>query len=212
MNAARRRYAIALVVVAACAEPTIPDRTAGYGFTDFLGNVFHWPSDRLPVRVYADPRGGLPTFVARGIDLWEQQFLYGEFRGVMTSDSTHADVIVLWADSVPPDVPPDNGPAAKACGGLTTAYIDSTGTALTGPFRTQINILTGTVYTAAQVNACVRRTAVHELGHGLGLLQESPDSLRDIMASPPHVNLPGDRDRQTVELLYHTTPTLRPAP
>jgi hypothetical protein len=50
------------------------------------------------------------------------------------------------------------------------------------------------------------------MGHALGLLQESPDSLHDIMAATPKVNQPSDGDRRTVEALYHTTPTIGPPP
>jgi hypothetical protein len=50
------------------------------------------------------------------------------------------------------------------------------------------------------------------MGHALGLLQESPDSLRDIMATTPKVSQPSDGDRRTVEALYHTPSTLGPPP
>jgi predicted Zn-dependent protease len=197
-------------LAAACADPMVPSHAPAYPF-DAFGDVFHWPADRLPVRFYADPRGTLQTLVAHAVDTWERQFLYGEFRGVMVNDSNTADVIVTWADSVPPDATPDTGPAVNACGGLTQGFLDSTGTAFDGPFHVQLSVLTGAVFTPGQVQACMQRTTIHELGHTLGLFQESPDP-RDIMASPPSVNLPSAGDRRTVETLYHTTPTLGPPP
>jgi hypothetical protein len=196
----------------ACFEPMVPNHDPTYPFTDQFGDVFHWPENRLPVRFYAEPRGNLRALVGAAVDAWQSQLLYGEFSGTMVNDSTQADVIVRWADSVPPDAPPDNGPAVKACGGLTQGVLDSSGIAFAGPFETQIQILTGTVFSAGQVQACVARTTIHEMGHALGLFQESPDSLHDIMAAPPRVNQPSDGDRRTVEALYHTTPTLAPPP
>jgi predicted Zn-dependent protease len=189
----------------------VPSRAATYPFVDAFGDVFHWPSDRLPVRVYAQPRGDLRPLTSRAIDLWQRQLLYGEFRAVLVDDSASADVVVRWSDSVPPAVDPDPGPPVKACGGVTHAAVDSTGAAFADPFDTEISILTGTVFTPGQVEACVRRTVVHEFGHILGLFQESPDTL-SIMYTPPRVGEPAPIDRRTVQVLYHTTPTLGPPP
>jgi hypothetical protein len=201
---------VGVVLAAACSDPLVPSRAAIYPFTDAFGDVFHWPAGRLPVRVYADPRGDLHAQVARALDLWQRQLLYGEFTAEMVGDSNSADVIVRWSDSVPPPAAPDPGPPVKACGGVTHGTVDSTGQAFAGPLETEISILTGTVFTPAQVDACVRRTAVHEFGHALGLFQEAPDTLA-VMHSPPLVGEPAAIDRRTVQVLYHTTPTLAPA-
>lgn len=208
----RERWAVlGGLLVAACTDPLVPSRAAIYPFADAFGDVFHWPTDRLPVHVYADPRGDLAPLVSRAVDLWAQQLLYGEFSAVMVGDSNRADVIVRWADSVPPAAAPDPGPPVAACGGVTQGAPDSTGKAFEGPFETEIVILTGTVFTPGQVEACVRRTTVHELGHSLGLFQEAPDTL-SVMRSPPRVSEPGAIDRRTVQVLYHTAATLGPPP
>jgi hypothetical protein len=197
------------LLAAACTDPLVPSRSAIYPFTDAFGDVFHWPADRLPVRVFTDPRGDLPALVRRAVDLWQRQLLYGEFTATTVSDSNSADVIVRWSDSVPPPASPDPGPPVRACGGVTHGAVDSTGQALAGPFDSEITILTGTVFTPEQVEACVRRTVVHELGHALGLFREASDTLA-IMFSPPRVDDPAAIDRRTVQVLYHTTPTLAP--
>jgi len=206
----RRALLIGAALVVACSEPTIPDRTAWYGF-DNAGDVFRWPRNRLPVRYYADTRGKMSDIVTHGLGAWETQLLYGEFTAEMVSDSNVADVIVTWFDSVPPDAPPDPGAPVFACDGVTTFLFDTAGTSLTDPIRTQIRITTAQGYTLEQVAACVRRVIVHELGHTIGLLQESP-APEDVMYSTVQVAVPSGRDRQTVQVLYHTAPTIGPAP
>lgn len=203
----RQRLWVGIVLLSACGEPTIPVRTKAYDF-DFGGDVFHWPPNRLPVRFYAVAAGNLPFLVQRAIGVWEEQFLYDEFRGVLTDDSTRADVIVRWSGAVPPDVPPDTGPPVFACDGLTSFWVDTLGRALDS-MRVELGVRTG--FTAAQVAACTRRLAIHELGHALGLFQHSP-SPADIMAPNPTVSLPSADDRRTAEVLYHTAPTLAPPP
>jgi hypothetical protein len=198
-----------LAACLACGDPTIPARTPAYGFDDpGTGDVFRWPVARLPVRLWVDPRGALPRLVGDGVQAWEAVFLYGEFRGVTVTDSLDADVIVRWGGIVPPDVPPDPGPPVFACGGVTQLSIDA-GNALDDYVRVAITINAG--YSDAQVAACAARVATHELGHVLGVLQHSPDTT-DLMHPSPRVGAPSDRDRRTVEVLYHTEPTIAPRP
>ena len=208
----RVALSVALTVAAACSDITLPpDHVPAYNYAlPATGDVFHWPLNRLPVRFYADPRGGMRNYVERAVGLWERQFLYGEFRGVVVADSTAADVIVLWNGTVPPDVPPDAGPPVKACGGNTPVVFDATGTALAGPFHPTLTVLDNTV-PPAQIAACVQRTVVHELGHSLGLWDHASDSLV-IMNVTPWVPVPSDKDRRTVEYLYHVKPTIAPPP
>jgi predicted Zn-dependent protease len=189
-----------------CSEPTSPSRTGTYGF-DVGGDIFHWPTERLPVRYYAQPTGNLRVLVQHAIDSWASVFLYGEFTGTIVPDSTRADVIVA-ADSAP-DVPPDLGAPVYACTGATSVPAVGANNHYSGPFHIQLTVLSG--YTAAQAAACLRRTAIHEVGHSLGLFQHSPD-LGDIMHGPPQVAQPSDQDRRTVEVLYHTLPTVLPPP
>jgi predicted Zn-dependent protease len=206
---------IALASVGAGCEPTAPVRDCTgctYDFADTIPPdtlVFHWPVALLPVRFYADPRGAMPALVSLGVGAWEAQFLYGEFRGVLVSDSSQADVIVGWNGIVPPDVPPDPGAPVSACDGQTVYPSWATGSS---PGRT-VHVTLGTLagYTDAQVAACLRRVAMHELGHALGLLKHSPSSF-DIMHQTPTVALPSSSDRRTVEVLYHTAATVGPPP
>jgi predicted Zn-dependent protease len=203
----RAILAAALVALTACAEPTIPQRTAAYRF-DWFGQVFRWPVERVPVRYFADPRGAMPRLVRDAVAHWKQQFLYGELAGVLVSDSMAADVVVRWRDTVPPDVPPDAGTPVEACSGVTTFTIDSANE-IVDPLSVTLWPFPG--FTEAQVAACLKRVATHELGHSIGLLQHSGDST-DVMWAPPLVGAPSERDRETAEVLYHTAPTIRPPP
>lgn len=204
----RRAVALACAALAlGCSEIATPVRAPRYVF-DIGGDVFHWPGDRLPVRYFADPRGAMPSLVREGLTTWEIQFLYGEFRGVLVADSTAADVIVRWQDSVPPDVPPDTAGALGACDGVTTYQIDTTST-MEGPIHVALLLRPG--FTTAQIAACVHRLVAHELGHTLGILTHSP-APTDLMFDTPGTQIPTHRDRNTVQVLYHTTSTIEPPP
>jgi hypothetical protein len=214
----RRLLPLALVAAAlACKDPMIPDRRFANSFadttiigTDTTIDLFRWPADRLPVRFWADPRSNMTALVERAIAIWESQFLYGEFRGELVGDSTRADVIVTWADSVPPDVPPDTTPPNSCSGNTGIPFDPAGGPALTGPIHVTLNVLL-TGASAARVQGCMRRIAIHEIGHSLGLLRHSAEP-EDIMVGSPEVNFPSPFDRRTVELLYHSVPTIAPAP
>jgi len=211
-----KRALLGLALLAGACEPTAPVRDCvgcTYDFADTIPPdtvlVFHWPAARLPVRIFADPRGAMPTLVSLGIAAWEGQFLYGEFSGVRVTDSSQADVIFLWQALPPPDVPPDTVGPVPACDGATTnpsvVFADSSANVL------HVTLSATTGYTDAKVSACLRRVAIHELGHALGLLKHSPYGA-DIMNATPTVTTPSAEDRRTIELLYHTRATVAPPP
>lgn len=201
-----KRILVLGLFLTGCGDILTPGRTPRY-VSDLAGEVFHWPSDYLPVRYFADTRGMMPSLVRTSLAAWEDQFLYGEFSGVSVADSSAADVIVIWQDSIPPDVPPDTAGALDACDGVTSFAIDST--AITEPIRVRLRVRLG--FTAPQVAACMRRVAAHELGHTIGILTHSP-ATTDLMFGIPATATPTHRDRNTAQVLYHTAPTIAPPP
>ena len=80
---------------------------------------------------------------------------------------------------------------------------------MTDPIRVLLRVRLG--FTTAQIAACMRRVATHELGHTLGILGHSP-ATTDLMYGTPGTDTPTIRDRNTAQVLYHTPATLTPPP
>ena len=205
--------AAGLVATVACEGAVAPRRLSIYSYADTIGGqrlVFHWPGAYLPIRYYAYPDAPLPQLVGGGLARWEAQFLYGEFRAVLVTDSTQADVIVAFQGAAPPPAEPDTVGAVVACQGRTDPIV--AGATLERPIRVSLSVFSG--FTPGQVAACIDRVTLHELGHTLGLFNQSHAGAdaTDLMNAFPRVYQPGARDRATVEVLYHTAPTVSPAP
>jgi len=208
--------AAALAVLGACHEGVGPGRcfepnAVAYSFA-LNGDttlVFHWPGSYMPVRVYAEPTGALPSNVATGMALWAGAFRCNEFSFVMSTDSTRADIIVRN----PPFLPAVRAAAGvvhadsvNACTGVTE--FDTTGTALSGPMRSYVSPLSADT---GAVSSCYHFVTAHELGHALGLLAHSPDTGDLMNASPRRLAL-SESDRYTIQVLYHRASKLQPAP
>jgi hypothetical protein len=203
------RLVATTLLVVGCGAVTVPDRPDPYPFEEQqTGTIFRWPADRLPVRYWVDPAAGVVAdYIARGLEAWEAQFLYGEFRAVAVTDSSRADVVVRVLGSTPPDVPLTNDPPVFACGGVTRYDAPDAANRFPGPPVVELAWDVG--YSEVDVANCLFRVAVHEVGHTLGILAHSPDEF-DLMNANPRVAAPSVRDRATAETLYHTPPTVLP--
>jgi predicted Zn-dependent protease len=209
--------AAVLSLSVSCADIAAPNRTNAYEWRRLLpagsrvqALSFHWPSSSLPVRIWADNSLNLPAHAEHGIREWEGAFLYGEFRGVMGSDSNAADVLVFRG--IAPSVGFSTArleSMAPECLGATDVELTPDSLQVVAPIRVYVDLRVEP--TAPGVDECMALTTTHELGHALGIFAHSPD-VDDIMYSDPTVPTLSPRDRSTVELAYHTEPTLSLAP
>jgi hypothetical protein len=202
-----------------CADIGAPTRSQVYEWRRIIPlgpgladtQSFHWPSSRLPVRVWAEDALNLATHVQGGIDQWKGAFLYGEFDAVLVQDSAVADVVVRAG-------PPDKGgfsvirlesAFAPECEGGTDFDLPVGSREIQPPIHIFLNPRVDPG--AAGFDACMDLTATHELGHAIGILTHSPDP-GDIMFGDPIVPVLSERDRTAAELAYHTEPTLTVGP
>jgi hypothetical protein len=207
------RAILGLVLVAgACDAPGVPTRLTPYEFRLSPGDsVFHWLPYHLPVRFYVQPAGQLPERIAVGIRLWEQEFLYGEFRGVVVQDSAAADVIVTWEGPPPPDAPLTDDPPRTVCEGgtLVPTRVGGGDGRVHFDTRPRIGIRWFAGGTDSDVVNCIARVATHEVGHAIGIFAHS-DNPDDLMYRFPEVRAPSGADRATVQFLYHLPTDIYP--
>ena len=201
-----------------CADIAAPNRSNAYEWRSIVATPtgpdtlsFHWPHSRLPVRIWAEDTLNLPVHVQHGIDQWEAAFLYGEYRAVVVSDSSVADVIVTSG------IGPKGGFSitrlesfmAPECQGATDIELAASGDEILPPMRVYVDPRFDP--SSPGVDTCMALTTTHELGHSLGIFAHSPDP-DDIMYGDPVVTTLSPRDRATAELAYHTESTLTIAP
>jgi len=183
-----------------------------YGFRPAADTtiVFRWPAERMPVRFYADSGGALHTNLRAALQEWANAFHCDEAYFQFVTDSTAADVIVRQVPLLPPAGAAFSlaADSVGACVGRTDFVIDTTH-ALTGPFRTFLVPLA--LGDSAGLAGCYRMVTTHEIGHTLGIFTHSADP-GDLMYPTPRRGTLSVNDRYTVQRLYHTTPTVRPAP
>ena len=95
--------ALAVVAGAACSDASGPGSNDFYewrlivaspGGTGDDSLTFHWPQNRLPVRIWVEDAADLPGHVAAGLTAWRQGLTQSQFAGEVVSDSSTADVIV----------------------------------------------------------------------------------------------------------------------
>ncbi len=163
---------------------------------------FHWPRERLPVRVWVESDPNLVENVPKAIAAWRAAFLYDEFDAAIVSDSASADIIVRAG--------PGTGilfsrvqlhsALAPECAGSTFLDVSDDHTQLRLPVRIFIDPRLNS--DAASLSQCFALTTTHELGHALGIWRHSSVPT-DLMFTDPAVPGPSDRDLATMEIIYH---------
>ncbi len=173
---------------------------------------FHWPSGKMPLKVYAENVGELQANVDSGTALWTAAMRCGGISFVRVTDSTVADIIVRN----PPVLPPPGAPplmqvrmaadSVGACVGVTQAVVDTTQTTwkLIPPMRSYVSPQSSDT---AAITACYHFTVAHELGHAIGLLSHSSDP-NDLMYYQPRRRYASPDDRYTLETLYRISPSI----
>ena len=200
-----------LALATSCGDSSSPLRADAYEWRLFVPAgatavdtlAFAWPNSSLPLKIWAEDTLDLPTHAANAITAWQDQFLYGEFRGQMVSDSSDADIIIVTGQ-LPASVWTLRS-MARECEGGTDVPLDPATMILTPPFHVYID---PRLEDAPALDSCLNLTTAHELGHALGIFQHSPDS-GDLMYSDPVVTAPSERDRNTINRAYHTPTTIQ---
>jgi predicted Zn-dependent protease len=213
------RLAVLLLAAAACSDIATPIRDNFYEWrlivpapsgigVDSL--TFHWPKDRLPVRVWVEDAANLTANVPKAVAAWRAAFLYREFDAIVVSDSSKADVIVRAGPA--PGVAVFSrtrlrSAFAPECSGATDIDVSDDHTQLRLPVRIYIDPISSP--DAPGLNDCLALTTAHEFGHALGIFRHSPD-VTDLMYSDPVVPAPSNRDLGTAEIIYHLDSDLVP--
>lgn len=210
------RIATLTVLLVACTDIISPPRVDRYEYRRFVPDgsggfdalAFHWPREMLPVKIWVAEDDPLRPALVRAIAVWENSFLYGEFRAELVGEAGSADIVVRNAIA-PPKLSTQTRFAAMAdeCRGETTFVADVEAGTLTLPFEVYVWARFGT--NDPNLATCYEITVLHEIGHALGLFEHStsPD---DLMYADPVRNGLSERDRATAEAAYHLPATVRP--
>ncbi len=198
----------------ACTDIISPPRVDPYEYRTFTtidgttkALAFHWPRSYLPVRIHIAPGDPLRPMLERAITMWEELYLYGEFRAEITGDPAQADIVVQNERPVGKLLGNvELFSMADQCIGETTFEADAAAGTLQLPFE---------IYVWAkfpndpELDTCYELTVLHELGHALGIFAHSPN-VDDLMAIDPTRNGFSERDRATAEAAAHLPTTLVP--
>jgi hypothetical protein len=170
---------------------------------------FHWPTDRLPVRVWVEASDPLPADITRALGIWRDVFLYGEYDATIVGDSGTADVIVRRGIAPGPHLSEIRLRSALApqCTGATDVSLSDDHMQLLLPIRIYLDA--SSAPSTPGLDECLALTAVHEIGHSVGIFRHSSNPA-DLMYFDPSVDVPSERDRTTAEVLSHVPATVEP--
>lgn len=175
---------------------------------DYLRDIgaegYHrWPANKFPLRVYIDNGSGVPGYrsnfagmVAESFNEWSRTS-GGAVSWRQVSDPRQADVVSLWtADATA------RGGAVEAGNTVTLTKVDPrTGNGVIQAAKiTILTQLNGRAFSDTDM----KKTALHEVGHSLGLEGHSRTQ-SDIMyaaVNPAQVPYLKQRDANTLALLY----------
>jgi hypothetical protein len=187
--------------VAAATRRRIAERSYGTYLGEILAQqdsaLARWPGDAgKPVRVWIQPsstaEGWTPQFPQYGMDAflaWQQVGL--PLRFTFVSDSAAADAQLVWVDRLEP--------APRI--GLTRRLNDPQGWVVSGV----ISVATHGADGRALGETVIRTTALHEVGHLIGL-NHTADTTSIMAAELSESHLLSSSDKATALLLYDLPP------
>lgn len=210
------RRALMLTVLLAgtlsCSEATAPNHVPLYEWrlvvqTDTLS--FHWPANFLPVKIWVEDSLNMPSQVQGAIAAWRTHLFYDEYDAVLVSDSSAANVIVRVAVAPPKAVATADRmhTVFPGCEGATDIDTVSTRFELRLPVRMYLTPRYDPF--TADLTECFRITAMHELGHSLGIFRHSGDQ-GDVMYGQPVAPGLSVRDINTAAALSHYPANMTP--
>lgn len=167
------------------------------------GRRVRWALSKMPLKVYIEQapigiRNFQPSFVndvRRGMDVW-CAVLGHQLTYELVSNKEQADIRVSWTNGLDTRGHNGDGGTAYTAGLMIPRIRDERLEYM------EVKIATFDIHGKAQTSDVIYAVAIHELGHGLGLLGHS-DNPGDIMyAENQHVTQPSARDMNTLRRLY----------
>ncbi len=198
------RVIIAILLTAACDNPTAVRPDFAYNPTDLTnGQLYRW-SIGARVRLFVEPMGAggvdLASAVQRAVSAWNAVPQGREFTLDVVTNRDLADVIV-YDRSIPQPVVTGSCPFNPSGAAGYTYFCPVNGRA------ERLRPLASTVLTTALVirvdmtttatQAALDALVAHEVGHAVGIGGHSPQTT-DVMYTRPTVRTPTDRDRNTL--------------
>ncbi|HUH12959.1 MAG TPA: hypothetical protein VMK65_07600 [Longimicrobiales bacterium] len=213
-----------LAVLAACDSPTIPARDQPYDFTLATepALVFHWPvgsTVRLYVSEPAGTRQGLLSeAVVHGMRVWNQAVLYDEYRLEAVASPASAHAVIVWSDDPAPPVLTESCSPAVGRAVTTFCAVEEEELRRLRPFplsadagaESPVRFVVTLGTREGEDREQLRRLVAHELGHVLGIFRHAPSNEDLMWGGLLTTDVPSRADRQTIQVLYHTAPDLRP--
>lgn len=201
------------VLLAGCSDIIPPPRENAYEHRIFVGGTglgFRWSQEEMPLKIWVAEDSPLRPHVLTAIDRWSKALLYGELRAQLVETAAEADIVIR---NTLPDVvdPGDAGePVAlhavsPQCSGETQLDIDVAAKTLRLPIL--VYVWVNGSPSAEALTTCYRLTTTHELGHALGIMEHSI-STADVMYRDPVLDGLSAADRETMEIVFHSLPTL----
>lgn len=209
----------ALVVLAACDAPTVPDE--GFAYDPRLpgGLLYHWPIGAT-ISVYVDETNApadadLRSAVLAGFKQWQSVPRYRDFELRVVNDPAKANVIIHHRDApflvetsacMYPDFGGDG--VTFFCPTEAGGELERLPLLTGGPGRVTMDVRVDR--SRVETYTAFAALVSHEIGHVLGIGSHSPNADDLMHGGVIRATAPSERDAQTLRWVLRQRPTLRP--